>query len=310
MVIATQNQVFRLTAATAGRPEACFEASAIACVAEGRTIDLIAVDAGGLVLLDRDGPLALPQSTPEPVTSLLILREHPLDVLVGGEGAHLYRLTREAVRPVQAFDALPCRSSWHTPRGGPPAVRSLADTPDGWVYADIHVGSIMRSVDRGESWRAVTPALHEDVHQVATCPAQPDRVYANTADGVYVSEDRGQTWQHRAKDTGCRYGRAVAVDPQDPDLLLATVSDGPHGEDVHGQLYCSEDAGRTWRHVCEGFPATTRQNINTFHMTFTPDRRAWAVVGCTLYVSHDRGKGWQESWAAPSPIAMIDACRQ
>lgn len=304
MLIATHNQVFRLAAAGA-RPEVCFEGAAVVCVGEGRTVGLVATDAGGLVLLGRDGPRALAAHIAEPITSVLILRDDPLEALVGSEGAHVYRLTEEDTRQVEAFDALTCRSSWHTPWGGPPAVRSLAATPDGWVYADIHVGSIMRSPDGGESWQPVTATLHEDVHQVATCPARPDRVYANTADGVYVSDDRGGSWQHRASDLGDRYGRAVAVDPREPDLLLATVSDGPHGDDVHGQLYRSEDAGRTWRHVCEGFPASTKDNINTFHVTFSPDGRAWAVVDRKLYVGHDRATRWQEFWAAPEPIAMI-----
>ena len=38
------------------------------------------------------------------------------------------------------------RQSWYTPWAVRPAVRSLAHSGD-WVFADIHVGSIMRSPD-------------------------------------------------------------------------------------------------------------------------------------------------------------------
>jgi hypothetical protein len=78
------------------------------------------------------------------------------------------------------FEALPVRSEWYTPWGGPPAVRSFAATTDGCVYADIHVGSIMRSPDQGHTWEPVTPTLHNDVHEVATTPASDNHVAANT----------------------------------------------------------------------------------------------------------------------------------
>ena len=232
-------------------------------------------------------------------------------MLIGTTPAHVYRLAddgRPAAR-IAPFDALDCRDGWHTPWGGPPAVRSLADTPDGTVYADIHVGSIMRSADHGRSWQPVTPDLHEDVHQVATCAAAPDRVAANTARAVYLSDDLGRSWSHRGDDLGARYGRAIAIDPTDPDVMLATVSDGPHGDDVHGQLYRTDDAGRTWSHVCDGFPDSTAQNINTSHVVFTADGIAWACVDRTLYVGDDHGRRWSTFWAGPEPIRMIDPDR-
>ena len=70
-----------------------------------------------------------------------------------------YRLVGEEgpAERVVAFDELACREEWYTPWGGPPAVRTFAKTQDGFCYADIHVGSIMRSPDEGISWEPVTP---------------------------------------------------------------------------------------------------------------------------------------------------------
>ena len=87
----------------------------------------------------------------------------------------------------------------------------------------------MRSLDEGISWEPVTPELHKDVHQVATCPADDNRVYANTQNGVYVSTDRGNSWVNRIEGLPVRYGTAIAVHPTDPDLLIATVQKGPRG---------------------------------------------------------------------------------
>ncbi|MSS71453.1 MAG: hypothetical protein EXS64_08180 [Candidatus Latescibacteria bacterium] len=142
---------------------------------------------------------------------------------------------------------------------------------------------------------------------MATSPLSDERVYANTADAVYVSEDRGRSWSHRAGDLKARYGRAIAVHPDDPDCLLASVSTGPHGR-ATGWLYRTDDAGRTWTHVADGFPPSTKGNIDTFQLAFSPQGLAWAAVDKTLFVGRDRARRWAPYYEAPHPIIMI-SCR-
>jgi photosystem II stability/assembly factor-like uncharacterized protein len=79
--------------------------------------------------------------------------------------------------------------------------------------------------------------------------------------------------------------------------------------DVHGQLYRTEDAGNTWMPITEGFPSFTKGNINTFHVSFTPQGLVWAVVETKLYLSRDRGRSWTTFWEAPDPIGMISTRR-
>ena len=310
MLILTRSGLFTLDVAGAAPPALCHEQPGIRYVAEGRDSDVLIMADGGILLRSSDQERRLAPGIADPIESVLVTADRPGSLLLGTEGARLYRFSAadERAQAVRAFDVLPCRHTWHTPWGGPPALRSLAATPDGWIYADIHVGSIMRSTDRGETWEPVTPTLNEDVHQVTTCPAAPDRVYANTARGVYLSEDRGTSWLHRAKDLSERYGRAMVVHPGVPDCLLATVSDGPHGEDVHGQLYVSHDAGQSWRHVKDGFPASTHRNIDTFQVEFSSDGTAWAAVGRSLYRGLDQASRWEAFWEAPAEITVL-SCR-
>ncbi|MGB2755442.1 MAG: hypothetical protein WBD75_10660 [Phycisphaerae bacterium] len=309
MLLGTASAVYRVPDDPSQPPAPRFEHEGVCCAAEGRRVAVVAMEGGALAVLEGDKTRTLEAAVREPIASLLLLAEQPLEVLVGTEEARLYRVLGERPKAerLEAFDALPCRSGWHTPWGGPPAVRSLAATPDRWVYADIHVGGIMRSPDGGLTWEPVTPDLNEDVHQVATCPAAPERVYANTARAFYLSEDRGRSWQHRAADLQERYGRCVAVHPARPDLVLVTVSDGPHGDDVHGMLYRTEDAGRSWTHVTGGFPASTAKNIDTYHVAFSPAGVAFAVVGPALYASRDCGATWRRTWKAPESIRMLAA---
>ena len=305
MFIATSNQIFEIEEnKEPTSPILRFEAEGIVRLERGRDHAAIALEDGRIVVLANGHTTELPHGVPEPIEALAVLDEDPLHLLVGTEGPHIYYLDDSAApQLLDGFESLSCRDQWYTPWGGPAAVRSFARSDD-WIYADIHVGSIMRSPDRGTSWEPVTPDLHADVHQVATAPRAPDRLYANTADAVYLSEDRGSSWHHRSSGLPERYGRAIAVHPHDPDCLLATISGGP-GSNVEGKLFRSTDAGCSWTHATSGFPPTTRNNIDTFHLTFSPSGTAWTAVEETLYTSTDKGETWTTPWQAPSPIIAL-----
>ena len=308
MLILTDSTLFLADDASDSiTPESVIEEEDLSCVCAGESAAAAARDDGSVAVI-HDGYVEHLEETAivDRIECLHLLGDDPVELLIGTESAHVFRLTPAgpALR-LESFDQLECRDEWYTPWGGPPSVRSFAGSDD-CVYADIHVGSIMRSIDRGCSWEPVTPDLHEDVHQVATCADAPERVYANTAHAVYTSDDRGQTWDHRARGFSARYGRAIAVHPSDPDCVLASVSDGPHSV-VNGKLYRTDDSGGSWTHVTAGFPSETRDNIDTFQLSFSKDGRAWASVEERLYVSVDRGREWSVAWEAPQPIVAI-AC--
>ena len=124
---------------------------------------------------------------------------------------------------------------------------------------------------------------------------------------MWISYDRGDSWEHRPFPIEQTYGRAITIHPEDPDCVLASVSDGPHGDNVHGHLFRSDDAGKNWTQVTEGFPESTRENINTHRIAFDKNGDAWAAAGKTLYCSKDRGVRWKAVWEAPEEIEMLEA---
>ena len=302
MLIATSTQVFALEDST---PAHCLDVDGIRCLDEGEGCAAIGLADGQVVVLANGRGLPRVTGIDGSVECIALLQEQPLQILLGTDPAHLYQLNGDGgpAKQIESFEALECRQDWYTPWGGPPAVRSLARSGD-WVFADIHVGSIMRSPDRGATWEPVAPDLHIDVHQVATAPAA-GRLYANTADAVFASHDNGQSWTQRKKGLAQRYGRALAVHPQDPDCLLASVSKGPGG-DSEGELYYSGDAGLTWTRATEGFP-TAKGNIDTFQVAFDAEGIAWAAVEDRLYRSADKGQAWSEFWQAPDALVAL-AC--
>ena len=306
MFIATYNAIYALEDNGHSEPIQVYKGTDHQDLGHGAMVSLsngqaavFALSDGTLLLLSEGDTKQIPTGIEDPIASLLLIRENPLTLLIGtDEGAYVYRLVGEEgpAERIVKFDELPCREEWYTPWGGPPAVRTFAKTEDGFCYADIHVGSIMRSPDEGISWEPVTPELHKDVHQVTTCPADDNRVYANTGNGVYVSVNRGHSWENRIEGLPVRYGTAIATHPSDPDLLIATVQNGPRGGGAY--LCRSENGGRTWTQLNDQLTESI-DRISTGCIAFTPDGTAWAAIGKTLYIGQDRATVWNAFWTAP-----------
>jgi hypothetical protein len=307
MIIATKNAVYHLEKNdNVNKPNLLLDGIEVRRVTEGEERNVVATAENNIIILDANKRRLLETGISDRIDSLCIIDENPLDLLIGTTPPYIYRVNEEGpAKRIKTFDDLEVRSQWYTPWGGPAAVRSMASTRDGWVYADIHVGSIMRSPDKGRTWEPVIPSLHKDVHEVSTTPASDRRVYANTYLSVYVSEDNGDSWEHRSEGLNNRYGRGIAVNPEDPDTVLCGVSDGPRGINVNGQLYYTEDAGRNWTHVIRGFPESTKKNIDTFHIAYTDKDVAWVTDEESIFISRDRGNTWETYWRAPEEILMI-----
>jgi hypothetical protein len=310
MIIATNSRVYFLeNDGNEKEPNLIEDGLKVRCVLEGKTRNVVTTAENSLIIHDGNEEKGLETGIEDRIDSLCMVNEKPLDLLIGTTPPYVYRIDEDGpAERLKAFDDLEVRSQWYTPWGGPAAVRSMASNKTGWIYADIHVGSIMRSPDDGCTWEPVTPSLHKDVHQVSTTPASEGRVYANTYRSVFISENKGQSWKHRSNGLNNRYGRGIGVNPEDPDSILCGVSDGPRGVNVNGQLYHTEDAGRNWNHITEGFPESTRKNIDTFHIAYSNKNVAWVTEEESLYKSEDKRKTWELYWRSPEEILMI-SCR-
>ena len=218
-------------------------------------------------------------------------------LLVGTAGARLAWITDDKLDYIAGFDGVPERKLWKTPWGGPPDVRSLAVSPDGTLYVNIHVGWIVRSRDGGQTWQNLREGLDMDVHQVAAHPTKPAVVIAATARGFYYSRDHGDTFAHRGEGMPYLYQRACAGFP-DRDAYLVSTSRGPHGQ-ADALLYRSEDAGQTWAQV-NGLPDGIEANIDTHQIVITGPRHALVIVeNKDLYETRDAGENWRKTGAYP-----------
>jgi hypothetical protein len=211
-------------------------------------------------------------------------------LLVGAESARLAWLSKGTLEFIDSFDEVPERSLWKTPWGGPPDVRSLAVSSDGTIYANVHVGWIVRSRDGGKTWKNLCEELEMDVHQVSTHPSNPTIVFAATAEGFYISRDYGEIFSHQIDSMPYRYQRACTCFP-DRNVYLLSTSRGPHGY-AEARIYRSEDDGKHWGPV-NGLPEGISNNINTFQIIVVRDGNALVIVeDASVYETDDYGMNW------------------
>jgi len=80
--------------------------------------------------------------------------------------------------------------------------------------------------------------LPDNVAAVAIDPQHPGRAYAVGGHSVYRTDDDAQTWQQLELPWAAADLRAIAVDPANPEQILAL--------DFGGALYRGHDGGRHW----------------------------------------------------------------
>jgi len=149
--------------------------------------------------------------------------------------------------------------------------RLYAGAADGWIY---------RSDDSGATWRPAMGNLPErDIYRLCPHPTDPDRIDACVSLGIARTENGGRWWrfiQPAFKPT------ILAVDPQDPEILLAGST--------YGDLYRSEDGGANWTGVLTG------DGIKLWDLAFHPLNPTIVYASTPyykLYWSTDRGVTFQ-----------------
>lgn len=216
--------------------------------------------------------------------------------------------------------------------GGGGFISGLSMDPTGKTFvirADVYGGYIW---DKKENrWQQLATAgtmpaadrvqdgIATGAYEVAVAPSRPDRLYMAIHGQVYRSDNRGKAWvlasagnpfplTWDANSEWRLYGPFLAVDPQNPDVvLLGTPGNG---------VWRSADAGASWTRVTslptnvDRRPDPGVQGPGT-QLWFRPGSegatpRLFAFVsGRGMYVSDDRGgsfKPLQASGEAPSTL--------
>jgi hypothetical protein len=149
--------------------------------------------------------------------------------------------------------------------------RALASTGSGLFVRD----------DVSAAWRAA-PTLPGSAPARAIVPGSaPGRVYVLGWNGLFRSDDWGDSWSDIAEGLPQSGVTALVVSQRGDDALLAVTS---------GTLWASADGGRSWDQRDRGLPVGRLQAVAA-----TPGQsdRFWAAGDDRLFLTEDHGATWQ-----------------
>jgi photosystem II stability/assembly factor-like uncharacterized protein len=185
---------------------------------------------------------------------------------------------------------------------GPPRVTNLVIDPRDHrsVWAGVELGGVFHSHDGGDNWTRL-PQLgpresSTDVHGVAISPTTPAKVLVTTPDGIWMSQNQGDSWTLHAfpkfaERDRVSYCRGVTVKPDDPDVLFVA-----NGNDVPGDagaIQRSCDGGHSWQRAA--LPVEPNSTMYWFAVNpALPDVIIANSMFGYLYVSLDGGVSWNK----------------
>lgn len=219
------------------------------------------------------------------------------EIFVGTDvNAGMMRLVDSRLEAVKSFDRVGGRESWYAGTAiidgkvvGPPlGVRSMSAARDGSaLFANVHVGGIPKSTDRGVSWHP-TIDIETDVHEVVCSNTHTNVVAAASAVGLCISHDAGESWS--IETDGLHEPHCLAVVFIGAEVFVS-ASEHPFSE--KGAVYRrSLDGSEPFAPVGGSFPRWTSGVVDTACMTVNGANAAIIDQAGDVYVSSDTGSTW------------------
>ena len=185
------------------------------------------------------------------------------------------------------------------------------------IFVASASGGLWKTTNRGHTWRNVfSDQAVSTFGDVAIAPSDSDILYAGTGEqnnrqssswgnGVYRSDDGGDTWRHLGLVETRHIGK-VLIHPSDPDIAyVAALGNLWRGNEERG-VYRTQNGGRTWERVLyvDEFTGAVDLVMNPanprilYAATYQRLRRAWGFngggPGSGIHRSVDGGDTWDE----------------
>lgn len=218
----------------------------------------------------------------------------------------------------------PKRSQWMGGGADLPGLHSICVDPrnSDHVCIGVSTGGLWFTGDGGATWtqrgegmRAehVPPEMtHEpiaqDVHCLVQCRSQPQRMWVQHHNGIFISLDEGRTFSEIQNVAPSAFGFPVAVHPREPDTawFVPEIKDErriPAG----GRLAVNRtrDGGRTFETLTKGLPQQHAYDVVYRHALDLDENGDRLVMGSTtggLWISEDQGDSWSEITHTLPPV--------
>lgn len=168
-------------------------------------------------------------------------------------------------------------------------IRTFAVTEDPRDAKTLFVtvlDGILRTRDRGKTWRRVTSWDMTEPKAIAFDLNAPDNLYAGLPDGIAVSHDRGETWMRMNEGIRRSYTHSLIVDRTKAGRVLAGTELG---------IYLTQDGARTWKRV-----QPTGKVVYDIRQSPHDPRLMLAVTSSDgAFRSQDSGQTWRRIEGVP-----------
>jgi photosystem II stability/assembly factor-like uncharacterized protein len=176
-------------------------------------------------------------------------------------------------------------------------------------------GGVFKTVNGGTTWKATFDGQAVlSIGEIAIAPSNPNIIYVGTGeenprnnasfgDGVYRSNDGGQTWIHIGLEDSDRIAR-IRIDNVNPDIVYACAMGHEWGPNEQRGVFKTTDGGKTWQKVlyrdtqtgCSDIDVNPTNSNEIYAGMYTYLRQAWHLRSgggeTALYKSMDGGVTW------------------
>ena len=221
----------------------------------------------------------------------------------------------------------PERARWMGGGYDHPGIHSILVDPRDSAHVTVAVstGGVWITRDHGATWALggvglrsdYTPPgqqedpLFQDVHLLAAPTCDPDRMWCQHHNGIFVSDDGGLTFRESVGVKPSVFGFAVAPHPQDRDRAwFAPAIKDEYRVPVDGKLVVTEtrDGGGSFAIRDQGLPQLEAYDLIYRHglvVDGSGDRLAMGSTTGNLWVSGDGGGSWSQLSGTLPPIACV-----
>lgn len=221
---------------------------------------------------------------------------------------------------------MPVRKKWTGGGTDLPGIHSVSIDPrDGRILIAVSSGGVWESRDEGATWESRCKGLRadyvppeqvelpeaQDPHCVVRSPTDPDRLYMQHHNGIFMSRDGAATWTEIKNVFPSVFGFPVAVHPTQPDTawFVPAVKDEQRiPRDAKVVVNRTRDGCATFETLSQGLPQEHAYDLVYRHaldVDGTGERLAFGSSTGSLWVSENGGEAWATLSEHLPPVYVV-----
>jgi photosystem II stability/assembly factor-like uncharacterized protein len=243
-------------------------------------------------------------------------------LFLGTQPAGLYRNDDfgESWAELPSILSVPDTDKWVFP--APPHIAHVKNvvfhpTEPRTFFVLVEQGALLKTVDDGESFIELAAyskpgeIAYRDVHRLIINPAKPSEFFLATGEGLYRSDDAGQSWDH-LMTRGARIGYPdfVFYDPADARIVYMAGAFANPGAwmrtgNADASILKSTDRGDTWTELDNGLPKPVVGAFEAMSQHTWPGGHMLVIANATgqVWASEKNGASWTCIAASLAPIS-------